>query len=79
VLNGSAGGTWLDISTTGLAQVGFIRFTVPENALSRISLEVDAVSIAGGALGAPTVPEPGTLALALASMAMGFVRIGRRR
>ena len=31
LLDGSAGGTWLDVSSSGLAQVGFIRFTVPEN------------------------------------------------
>ena len=77
LLDGSAGGTWLDISAVGLAQVGFIRFTVPENLAANVSLELDAVSIARGALGAPTVPEPAT-ALLLAVALVGKVLLNRR-
>ena len=63
LLAGSAGGTWLDISSTGLPQVGYIRFSVPENLAADVSLELDAVSISRDALGGPTVPEPTALNL----------------
>jgi len=60
VLNGSGGGTWLDISATGLAQVGFIRFSVENdnNAATNLNFELDALSIATPAIGPATVPEP---------------------
>ena len=47
LLAGSGGGKWLDISGTGLSQVGFIRFSVADdlNATSRLNFELDAVSI----------------------------------
>jgi hypothetical protein len=62
LLAGSGGGTWLDISNTGLSQVGFIRFSLADDldANSRLNFELDAVSIAHGAVGA-TVPEPETI------------------
>ena len=72
LLDGSAGGTWLDISAAGLAQVGFIRFTMPESLAAIVSLELDAVSIAHDAIGAPTVPEPATAMLLVAAL-VGFV------
>jgi hypothetical protein len=69
-LGDSAGGYWLDLSATGLTQVGYLRFSVPLSALptepygpgdlDNVVFELDAVSIARGALGAPTVPEPAT-------------------
>jgi hypothetical protein len=64
VLAGSGGGTWLDISSTGLSQVGFIRFSVADdlNVDSRLNFELDAVSIANGAVGSPIVPEPTAIA-----------------
>jgi hypothetical protein len=64
LLAGSGGGTWLDISGSGLSQVGFIRFSVADdlNADSRLNFELDAVSIARGAVGSPIVPEPTTFA-----------------
>ncbi|MEE9213006.1 MAG: PEP-CTERM sorting domain-containing protein [Phycisphaeraceae bacterium] len=44
VLDGSGGGTWLDISSTGLTQVGFIRFSLDAGAIN--TFELDAVVIA---------------------------------
>lgn len=73
LLDGSGGGKWLDISTTGLAQVGFVRFSVADNLDPNVGLsfELDAVSIARGAMGAATVPEPSTIILlGLALMAL---------
>ena len=62
LLNGSGGGTWLDISGTGLPQVGFIRFSVPDDGNPNVgqNFELDAVSISHAAMGAPT-PEPATI------------------
>jgi hypothetical protein len=54
LLNGSAGGTWIDISSAGVAQVNFIRFQVPAGTGNR--LVIDAVS---------TVPEPAGAAILL--------------
>jgi hypothetical protein len=61
VLAGSGGGTWLDISSTGLRRVGYIRFSVPNDFDPNVgqNFELDAVSIAHGAVGSP-VPEPAT-------------------
>lgn len=66
VLDGSGGGNWLDIPA-GLSQVGFIRFSVADDGNPAIpqNFELDAVSIARGAMGAPTVPEPGTIGLVI--------------
>ena len=52
-LDGSAGGTWLDLSGAGLSRVGFIRFDGTGDG----PFELDAVSLASGKIGAP-VPEP---------------------
>ena len=62
VYNGSAGGTWFDISDTGLDKVGYVRFSVAGDAVN--SFELEALSIANDALGLP-VPEPSTIALVL--------------
>ena len=68
-LGGSAGGTWLDLSPTGLDEVSFVRFRVPMDLwpvdpfnageLDLVVFELDAVAIANGKVGAPT-PEPTT-------------------
>jgi len=81
LLNGSAGGKWLDISTTGLAQVGFIRFSVPADLspIANSNFELDAVSIARGAMGAPTVPEPGTSVMLGAALVLSSIRGFARR
>jgi len=77
VLNGSGGGNWLDIPA-GLTQVGFIRFSVADNGNPSVNLnfELDAVSIASAAMGAPTAPEPATLSLLTIAL---FGWVARRR
>jgi hypothetical protein len=58
VLAGSGGGTWLDLSGTGLRRVGYIRFSVADDFTATAqNFELDAVSVAHGAVGSP-VPEP---------------------
>lgn len=75
-LDGSAGGTWLDLDSTGLAQVGFVRFS---GLAPGQSLEIDAVGINGALIGA-AVPEPGAAGLLVAAgtLFMGLKR-GRAR
>ncbi|MCY2928431.1 MAG: PEP-CTERM sorting domain-containing protein [Planctomycetota bacterium] len=75
-LDGSAGGTWLDLSATGLTQVGYVRVSIPADDPSAAPhFELDAVSV-NGALTGGTVPapEPGTLAL----LALGACLLRRR-
>jgi hypothetical protein len=62
VYDGSAGGTWFDISATGLEKVGYVRFSVAGYAVN--SFELEALSIANEAIGMP-VPEPSILAVIL--------------
>ena len=80
VLNGSGGGTWLDISSTGLSQVGFVRFSVADDNddMTGFNFELDAVSIASSAVG-PVTPEPSAgFLLVMASLIVGC-SIRRRR
>lgn len=72
----SGGGTWLDLSATGLTQVGYIQFLIPDdgNATTNRTLAIDAVSIANTAVGAE-VPEPGALSL----LAVASLYLARRR
>jgi hypothetical protein len=79
LLDGSAGGKWLDISSTGLAQVGFIRFSLPELFAVDENFELDAVSVSHAALGAATVPEPATIILGGLSLLVPMVRCPRSR
>lgn len=69
LLDGSAGGTWLDLDSVPVAvtQIGFIRFS------GASELEIDAVSINAARTGAP-VPEPGSLALFICGAAAGATR-----
>lgn len=70
-LDGSAGGTWLDLDSTGLTQVGFVRFSGVANGQT---LEIDAVGINGTQIGA-AVPEPASaVLLGTASLLLGFRR-----
>jgi len=63
VLDGSAGGTWIDLSATGLSQVDFVRFTEPN---AGETVYVDAVS---------AVPEPVTGGL----IVVAAIALTRRR
>jgi hypothetical protein len=57
LLDGSAGGQWLDISGVGLASVEYVRFDVPESS----RMIIDAVT---------AIPEPIGASLLLAGLAM---------
>jgi hypothetical protein len=64
LLAGSAGGTWVDFSATGLPAVQYVRFEVPAGAAYR--MVVDAVS---------TVPEPvGATMIAIAAFTAAIRR-----
>jgi hypothetical protein len=69
----SGGGNWIDISGLGLARVGYIRLSLPENLDEAIDVfNIDAVSVSSLSAG-PPVPEPTCLALA-AAMALAMRR-----
>ena len=76
MLNGSGGGKWIDISSSGLPQVGYIRFSIADDGNSGTSLnfDLDAVSISHAALGDATVPEPATILLITALLPVVAVR-----
>jgi hypothetical protein len=61
-LDGSAGGTWIDLSHTGLSQVDFVRFNEPD---AGETVYVDAVS---------AVPEPAMIWLLFSASAVSFPR-----
>ena len=63
LLGGSAGGFWLDLSSTGLSEVGYVRFSVADDGTAAdLNFELDAVSVASGHIGG-LVPEPCSLGL----------------
>ena len=72
----SAGGDWIDLGTSGLSQVGYIRFEIPSDGdlSTDLRLAIDTVAINNAAVGSP-VPEPASL-LALPLIALV---LGRRR
>ena len=84
LLDGSGGGTWLDLSGTGLSQVGYIRFSVADDgdAGTSLNFELDAVLIAngkvGGAVGDEPVPEPAAISLFAIASGLGLIRRRRR-
>jgi hypothetical protein len=63
LLDGAAGGTWIDFGATGLSSVQYVRFEVPAGATYR--MVVDAVS---------AVPEPGGALVVLMGLARLFAR-----
>ena len=79
VLAGSGGGKWLDISGTGLAQVGFIRFSIADdgNVSTSLNFEIDGVSVSHAALGGVVVPEPAAMLLSL--VAISAIAISSQR
>jgi hypothetical protein len=80
LLGGSGGGKWLDISASGLAKVGFVRFSVADDMTSAdFKFELDAVSISRAAMGGMTVPEPSTFVLAATVLSLMVCTCGNRR
>jgi hypothetical protein len=71
VLDGSGGGTWLDVSGTGLSSFQYVRFEIPADGIagSDDRLFIDAVSANNVA-----VPEPAMLSLAV----LGGLALRRR-
>ena len=71
----SAGGDWLDLGSSGLSQVGYIRFEIPsdDNPNTDLRLAIDTVAINNAAVGG-SVPEPSIL-----FMLVGSVLLLRRR
>jgi len=68
----SAGGDWIDLASSGLSQVGYIRFEIPSDGdpNTDLRLAIDTVAINNAAVGSP-VPEPaGLLALPLIGLAL---------
>ncbi len=77
-LNGSAGGTWLDLSGTGLAQVGYIRFSEPTSGGQNGGVfYLNGVSGNTALLGL-AVPEPSAAPWCLAAGII-LLWVGRRR
>jgi hypothetical protein len=68
-LDGSAGGTWLDVSGLGLTELNYVRFSVPSDAGYRMF--VDAIAAGGTA-----VPEPASVGLLMTG---GLLLMRRRR
>jgi hypothetical protein len=81
LLAGSGGGKWLDISSAGLPQVGYIRFSLADDGNSGTSLnfDLDAVSISHAALGTAIVPEPTAFGLFLCVSLITTLKLRYRR
>jgi hypothetical protein len=75
LLAGSGGGKWLDISGTGLAQVGYIRFSLADDgsAGTKLNFEIDGVSVSHAALGG-AVPEPAAITLCGLTLSAAAIR-----
>jgi len=70
----SAGGDWIDLASSGLSQVGYIRFEIPSdgNPDTDLRLAIDTVAVNNAAVGA-AVPEPASL-LVLPAIGLIFRR-----
>jgi hypothetical protein len=78
LLNGSGGGKWLDLSSSGLDQVGYVRFSVLDDSdvMTSLNFDLDGVAISRAAMGT-RVPEPGLVAWGVIGCLLAG--IGRRR
>ncbi len=75
-LDGTAGGTWIDFDSSGLSQVGWIRFAN----VSSGTLELDAVAINSSLAGGLTIPEPSSaLLFLLGLMPLHHAKITKKR
>ncbi|MCG3181734.1 MAG: hypothetical protein BIFFINMI_04134 [Phycisphaerae bacterium] len=65
LLDGSGGGTWIDLGGTGLSQIQYIRFSVPDDGQEFIDsyAVIDAVAVNNLALLPQPAPEPASVAL----------------
>jgi hypothetical protein len=86
-LDGSAGGTWLNLDSVPIevTQIGYVRFSDPLAGPGAFdpqdhTLEIDMVAINNEFVGTPTpVPEPASAMLLLSGFALcGFVRQRRK-
>ena len=79
LLGGGGGGTWLDLSSSGLAQVGYVRISVADdgNATTGLNFELASVVIGNGFAGS-VVPEPSMAVLLFVGVA-GLWAAGARR
>lgn len=75
LLDGSGGGTWLDLSGSRIDKVGYVRFSVLDDGddLVDLNFELDAVAISRGAIGM-AVPEPGGWAWGMMGLLALLVR-----
>jgi hypothetical protein len=62
----SGGGTWIDLSSTGLTEVGYVQFLLPDDAnpSTDARFALDALAVANNATG-DSVPEPSLALIAL--------------
>ncbi len=80
LLGGGGGGTWLDLSSSGLAQIGYVRISVADdgNATTGLNFELDSVVIGNGFAGS-VVPEPSMVVLMFAGAVLLWAAGARRR
>lgn len=64
-LGGSVGGTWIDVSSSGLSSVQYVQFLVADDGDPGTKLAIDAVT---------SVPEPTTLGILAAAAVLGTRR-----
>jgi len=72
LLSGSGGGTWIDLSPSGLSEVNYIRFVVADDGIAGTYLPIDAVMVSNFA-----VPEPGAMLALIAGAGVLLRRRGR--
>jgi hypothetical protein len=83
-LDGSGGGTWLNLSGTGLSEVNYIEFSVPDDGTgvagtNGTRLPIDAVAIANSALAGGPPPAPIPLPAGFQLGLAGLIVVGAAR